>query len=368
MKLSCDSLDLSDALTIVGKALPIKKNLPILNGIKLKAEGNTLTVTATDLELSIEKKINADIRIEGETVIQGRLFTDYVKKIEGEEVIIDTTDESVLKLTYGENNGQLQTMEADEYPSFKNVDDENFLLIKKNEFKNIINKIIFCTAAEDNRPTLKGCCIEIKNGKITGVASDGYRLALCSKPVDYRENGVRIIVPSRSLGEIGKILDDGEENIKLCIEKNYFMCDLGATKIVTRLIEGEYINYNAIIPTDFSTTVLVDKKALDTAIDRASLASRTEKKPIVKMEIREKKMNISSESEVSVINENVAIELSGHDLNIGFNSRYISESLRAIADDFVKLCFTTSIAPSVIVPTDGDNDFLYLILPVRMAN
>ncbi len=368
MKLSCDSLDLSDALTIVGKALPIKKNLPILNGIKLKAEGNTLTVTATDLELSIEKKINADIRIEGETVIIGRMFTDFIRKLEGEEVILDTTDDSVMKLIYGENNGHVQTMEADEYPSFKLVDDENSLLIKKNEFKDIINKIIFCTAAEDSRPTLKGCCIEIKNGKLTGVASDGYRLAYCSKVVDYSGDDIRIIVPARSMSELGKILDDGDENIKICVERNYFMADLGDTKIVTRLIEGEYINYNAIIPKDFSTQIYVEKKALDTAIDRASLATRAEKKSMVKMEIREKKMNISSESEISAINENVAVELLGHDLNIGFNARYISESLRAIDDDFVKMCFNSSTMPSIIIPTDNKEDYLYLILPVRMTN
>ena len=146
MKLSCDSLDLSDALSEVGKALPIKKVMPILNGIKLKAEGDTLTLTATDLELSIEKKIHADILIEGETVIAGKYFTDYIRKIEGEEVIIDTTEENRLKLTYGENNGYIQTMEADEYPAFKNVDDENSFLIVKKELKNLIEKIIFCTA------------------------------------------------------------------------------------------------------------------------------------------------------------------------------------------------------------------------------
>lgn len=368
MKLSCDSLDLSDALSEVGKALPIKKVMPILNGIKLKAEGDTLTLTATDLELSIEKKIHADILIEGETVIAGKYFTDYIRKIEGEEVIIDTTEENRLKLTYGENNGYIQTMEADEYPAFKNVDDENSFLIVKKELKNLIEKIIFCTASEDNRPTLKGCSLEISGDKIIGVASDGYRLAYCKKDVVYGGNDTKIIVPARSMSEISKLLDDGDENVKVCIEKNYFMVDLGNTKIVTRLIEGEYINYNKIIPTDFTTTVFVDKKAFDTAIDRASLATRTEKKSVVKLEIREKIMAISAESEISGINEKVNIDLLGHDLNIGFNARYLSDSLRAINDDFVKLCFTTSTAPGVIVPTENKDDYLYLILPVRIIN
>lgn len=137
MKLSCDSLDLSDALTQVGKALPLKKVMPILNGIKLKAEGDTLTLTATDLELSIEKKIKADIFTEGETVILGKYFTEYVRKIDKEDVIIDTSGENTLKLTYGENNGYIQTMEADEYPAFKNVNDENSFYIVKKELKTL---------------------------------------------------------------------------------------------------------------------------------------------------------------------------------------------------------------------------------------
>lgn len=352
MKLSCDSLDLSDALTQVGKALPLKKVMPILNGIKLKAEGDTLTLTATDLELSIEKKIKADIFTEGETVILGKYFTEYVRKIDKEDVIIDTSEENTLKLTYGENNGYIQTMEADEYPAFKNVNDENSFYIVKKELKNLIEKIIFCTASEDNRPTLKGCSIEISDNKIIGVASDGYRLAYCKKEIEYGGADIKIIVPARSMSEISKLLDDSDENVKVSIEKNYFMVDLENTKIVTRLIEGEYINYNKIIPSDFTTTVFVDKKALDTAIDRASLATRTEKKSVVKLEIREKRMSISAESEISGINEIVNIDLLGHDLNIGFNARYLSDSLRAISDDFVKLCFTTSTAPGVIVPTE----------------
>lgn len=186
MKLSCDSLDLSDALTQVGKALPLKKVMPILNGIKLKAEGDTLTLTATDLELSIEKKIKADIFTEGETVILGKYFTEYVRKIDKEDVIIDTSGENTLKLTYGENNGYIQTMEADEYPAFKTSTTKT-LLYRKERVENLIEKIIFCTASEDNRPTLKGCSIEISDNKIIGVASDGYRLAYCKKKSNTAE-------------------------------------------------------------------------------------------------------------------------------------------------------------------------------------
>ena len=207
------------------------------------------------------------------------------------------------------------------------------------------------------RPAEETPPVETQSGGLEDVVSDVRNTTTLSS------SQLELIVGSVAL------LDDSDENVKVSIEKNYFMVDLENTKIVTRLIKGEYINYNKIIPSDFTTTVFVDKKALDTAIDRASLATRTEKKSVVKLEIREKRMSISAESEISGINEIVNIDLLGHDLNIGFNARYLSDSLRAISDDFVKLCFTTSTAPGVIVPTEKKEDeYLYLILPVRIIN
>ncbi|MEG1791753.1 MAG: DNA polymerase III subunit beta [Clostridia bacterium] len=365
MKLTCNSIDLSDALTKVGKALPIKRTNPILSGIKIKADGSILTLTASDTELTIEKKIVADIKIEGESVVEGRYFIDYVKKIEGEEINIDTSEKDTLRLTYGENNGIVQTMPADEYPLQKIIDEENFFFIQKNEFKDLINKIIFCAASEDNRPILKGCCLELMNNKIIGVASDSYRMAYCTKSIEYGGENVKIVVPARSLMEISKILDDEKDLIKISFEEKYFMIDLEHTKITTRLIEGNFIDYNKIIPNEFSTDVTVDKKMLETAIDRAALATRADKRSVIKLDIKENKMSISAESETRSINENININLEGKDLTIGFNARFISECLRPIEDSFVKMSFNASTTPGIILPTSGQ-DYIYLILPIRI--
>ncbi len=364
MKLICQGNELSDALAKVVKALPVKRNNPILDGVKLTALGDTLTIFATDLELAIEKKINAQVLIEGEIVVPGKLFADYAKKIEEEQIELDGTDPTKLIIKYLDSELQIKCMSADEYPVFKEVDTQNSFIILKKEFKDIISKVIFNVAVDEARPSLRGVCLNIKDEEVEAVASDGYRLALARAQI--KNNGIvdKIVVPSKSMNELARLIDEGEETITVYVEKNYIMVDLFHTKIVTRLIGEEYINYEKIIPSVFTTEVTIDKKLFENAIDRVSLINRTEKKSYVKMEIKEDTISLNAHSDDGEINEKVTIGLKGKDLTIGFNSKYIIDSMHAIDEPFVTLNFTTSTAPGII---KGESDrWLYLILPLRV--
>ena len=285
MKLICQGNELSDALAKVVKALPVKRNNPILDGVKLTALGDTLTIFATDLELAIEKKINAQVLIEGEIVVPGKLFADYAKKIEEEQIELDGTDPTKLIIKYLDSELQIKCMSADEYPIFKEVDTQNSFIILKKEFKDIISKVIFNVAVDEARPSLRGVCLNIKSDEVEAVASDGYRLALARAQI--KNNGIvdKIVVPSKSMNELARLIDEGEETITVYVEKNYIMVDLFHTKIVTRLIGEEYINYEKIIPSVFTTEITIDKKLFENAIDRVSLINRAEKKSYVKMEM-----------------------------------------------------------------------------------
>ena len=364
MKLICQGNELSDALAKVVKALPVKRNNPILDGVKLTALGDTLTIFATDLELAIEKKINAQVLIEGEIVVPGKLFADYAKKIEEEQIELDGTDPTKLIIKYLDSELQIKCMSADEYPIFKEVDTQNSFIILKKEFKDIISKVIFNVAVDEARPSLRGVCLNIKSDEVEAVASDGYRLALARAQI--KNNGIvdKIVVPSKSMNELARLIDEGEETITVYVEKNYIMVDLFHTKIVTRLISEEYINYEKIIPSVFTTEITIDKKLFENAIDRVSLINRAEKKSYVKMEIKEDTISLNAHSEDGEINEKVTIGLKGKDLTIGFNSKYIIDSMHAIDEPFVTLNFTTSTAPGII---KGESDrWLYLILPLRV--
>lgn len=365
MKVVCQGKELSDALSKVVKALPIKKNNPILEGVKLTAEGETLTLFATDLELAIEKKINAKVLIEGEVVVQGKLFADYARKIEEEEVELDGTSMTNLNIKYLDSELRMRCMAVDEYPLFKEVNTENSFVILKKDFKEIISKVIFNVSVDESRPSLRGVCLNIKENEIDAVASDGYRLALLRAII--KNNGVvdKIVVPSKTMNELGKLVDDGEDMITVYVEKNYIMVDMFHTKIVSRLISEEYIGYEKIIPSVFTTQMSIDKKIFENALERVSLISRVEKKSFVKMDVYEDFVRLFAHSEDGEVNEKISIGFQGKDLTIAFNTKYLLDCMHAIDEPVITLNFTTSTAPCII---KGESDrWVYLILPLRVT-
>ena len=365
MKLRCQGTELSDALSKVTKALPVKRSNPILDGVKLTAEGDILTLFATDLELAIEKKINAEVLIEGECVVPGKLFADYAKKIEEEEIELELNPDHSLSVKYLDSEVKIKGYDPDDYPVFNEVAKERSFNILKKDFKDLINKIIFNVATDEARPALRGCCLNIKEDNVEGVASDGYRLGLVKAPIVNKGIIETIVIPAKSMMELSRLIDDDEDSMTVYVDRNYVMVDDELkTKIVTRLISESYISYSKIIQTAFDSVVTVDKKSIENAIDRVSLINRNSKRYCVKFDIKESVMTLSAESEDGNVNEKVPVSLAGKDLTVGFNSKYIMDCLKAIDDEYVTLNFTSSTAPAII-KGPGEN-WLYLVLPLRV--
>ena len=367
MKVVCDGLDLSIATAQVIKAISSKTTNPVLEGIKLTAENDTLKLSATDLELAIEKTIRADVKQEGETVIPGKFFSEFIKKLTDEKIELELNDKSKLKINYTDSESFIQCYNALEFPNLNTVDDGEYFTIKQKDFKTLINKSIFSTALDDTRPVLKGCCFEIEENNINSIGLDGYRLAFVKKPLVKTTIKTTIIVPAKSLTEICKFLEDNDEEINVYIQKNFLMVEFDNTKIITRLIDGDFINYKQIIPKDFTTSITLSKTVFEEAIERTSVLSRVDRNNLVKFEIKEKLLTLTSNSDIGNIKENIGVSLKGNDLTIAFNSRYFSECLRTISDEAIKINFNMPSSPCIVTPSDGD-EYLYLILPVRIIN
>ena len=367
MKLICEGLDLSDAVLKVIKATATKTPNPILEGIKLTAGEDTLTLTATDLELSIEKTIPADVKIAGEVVVPGKFFADFVKKLSGEQIELSLDNKNSLKIRYTDSEGFLQCLNSEEFPQIKELVNPEKIVLKNNDFKDLINKTIFSVAVDDARPILKGCLFEIEQEEITAVALDGYRIALVHKPIVSSTAAFSCIVPARTLGEISRLLDDSEKEIELFIQKNYMLVQIDNTKIITRLLEGDFINYKQVIPQNTSTIVTINKKQLEFGLERASLLAKMDRNNLVKFDVREKLLTLTSSSDIGNVTENITIALDGKDISIAFNARYFSECMRNIEDEFIKINFTSPIAPCTI-QSSSTEEYLYLILPMRIVN
>lgn len=364
MIVSCQGLELSESLLRVSKAISNKITNPILEGIKIVAEDDTLTLSATDTELSIEKKIKAEVKREGETVVPGRFITEFVKKLTNSSIELEVNEKNQMIIRYEESESVIQCYNPVEYPGFKKIDTADYFGITQKDFKSAVSKTIFSVALDDSRPILKGVLFDIADGEVNVVALDGYRLAKVKKPVTTNVKK-SIVVPARSLSELSKLIEDTDDVINVYLDQYTIMIDLGDTKVTSRLLEGDYINYKQIIPANYESFVTVNKAQFEESLERATLLSKTSNNNFVKFEIKENNICLTSNSELGNLKENIAVTLQGKDLLISFNPRYFLESLKAVANDFVKICFNDSAKPCVIVPTTND-EFLYLILPVRI--
>lgn len=364
MKFICDGLDLSEALLKVSKACAVRTTVAVLECIKISAYNDILTLLASDGELSIQKEIKADVLEEGEICVPGKTFTDFVSKLIGVSITFRTTDNG-MEITYGDNSTLIQVLSAKEFPAIDmKVDEDNFV-ISNTVLKDIINRSIFCCAQDDSRPILKGCLMEISEGEITATALDGFRMAVVKGKVISGSGFLHIVCPARTLSEISKMIaDDGE--LTVYVKNGMMMVKIENTTVMSRLYQGEFINYKSITPTEFATNVEVEKSELCESAERASIMIRGDKNNLIILEIKNDGIRITSNSEVGNVAEKVNNKLSGPELKIAMNSKYIMDAAKAIAAEQITIGFNTAVSPFVMRSKEDDGSF-YLILPVRTS-
>jgi len=364
MKLICDGLDLSDAVLKVSKALSVKSANPVLEGIKITAQGDYLSLVATDMELTIEKKIKADVLMEGETVVVGKYFVEFAKKLEKEQVELCRLDAGSLQIKYSDSQSELQVFPVENFPKIERIDEANYFSLKQEDFKSIVEKVVFACSTDDSRPILKGCLFEIENNLLTSVSLDGFRMSVIKKEVESSGN-FKAIIPARTLSEISKLSDKENGDIKILLQKNVLFVEIGNTTLVSRLIEGDFVKYNHILPTEFENEVILNKQNFLNSIERASVVAKNDRFNVIKLDIKEEEMEVSAKSEVGFVNEKVDISLKGKDLTIAFNGKYMTDFLKIASSDFIKLNLNSETDPCVMKEV-GNEEFLYLVLPVRI--
>ena len=261
-------------------------------------------------------------------------------------------------------------MNPEEFPELPKIDIENSIEIEQNSLKDMVRKTIFAVSTEENRPIFTGCLFEIKNNKLNVVAVDGFRLAWKSKFLQNEINDFSAVIPGRTLNEINKILTDSFDTIKIGVSKNQALFEMENCKIVTRLLDGEFLNYASVIPENWETRIRVDKSSLQNCFERVSLISASsiekEKKYPVKVTVEIGKVTISCTNQTGDAKEEIFVETEGQNLEAGFNPKYFLDALRAIDDPEVFIDFGSSISPCIIRPTEEKGDYIYMVLPIRM--
>ena len=369
MKFVCYKDKIIKALNSVVKGVASKTTMPILEGILIQTNDNEIKLTTYDLELGIEYTMQCEVIEQGSTVVNATMFTEIIRKLPDTEINISVNENNLLTIECEGSLYKLATMNPDEFPELPKIEVENSIELEQNTLKNMIRKTIFAVSTEENRPIFTGCLFEIANNKLNVVAVDGFRLAWKSKFLQNKVNNFSAVIPGRTLNEINKILIDSFDMIKIGVAKNQVLFEMENCKIVTRLLDGEFLNYSSVIPENWETRIRVDRKNIQDCFERISLISASaiekEKKYPVKVCVDIGKVIISCTNQTGDAKEEIYCATEGQNLEAGFNPKYFLDALRAIDDPEIYVDFGTSISPCIIRPID-DGDYIYMILPIRM--
>lgn len=364
MKIICSKENLAEGINIVQRAVSARTTLPILEGILIEVD-EKVKLTGNDLEIGIECYVEGDVLKKGSIVLDSRMFGDIVRRMPDAEILIEVKENNNVTIECENSLFEIRGIPSEGYPALAEVSKEKGVKLTQKAVKEMIRQTIFATSPDENRPILTGSLFENRNGRFTVVSIDGYRLALRRAVIENDMEDISIVIPGKTLNEISKIIQPVEEDIYLYASGNQILFDTGKCIMVSRLLEGEYLNYTGIIPQEYETKVNIDTKKLLAGFERASLVITSEERRYpVNLNISGGKVVVTSSTESGRAREEIIAEIEGKDLEISFNPRYFIEALRVIDNEMVNICFTTDIGPCTIIPVQGD-EFAYLILPIR---
>lgn len=364
MKFVCNRSILQNGISVVQKSITGKSSLPILNGILITAAENELTLVGSDIDLSIETKVNAEVYEEGSIVLDSKIFGEIIRKLPNDNIHINTINSDSVEILCQKSRFTLIYMDPSDFPPLPNINENDMFSIPQKILKNMIKSTIFAVAVDETRPILTGVLFEIKNKKLNLVALDGYRLALKSENLDT-DNTISAVIPGKTLNEVSKILEE-KDNVKITFTPNHILFNINKTKIISRILEGEFIKYNSIIPNEFNLKVTAKRIELLNSIERASLMAQAENTNLIKLNIEDENMIITSNSQLGMVREETSIILQGESLEIAFNSKYLIDVLKTMEEDEIVMDFSSSISPCIIRNKEIDN-CIYLVLPVRLS-
>ncbi|KMT21740.1 DNA polymerase III subunit beta [Clostridium cylindrosporum] len=367
MWFTCKKEILQEGINIASRAASNKTTYPILEGILIRAIDGKVILTATDLDFGIETNIDAQVTEPGTIVINSKLFQDLIRKLPNEDITLRVSDRNV-NISCKNSEFNIVGTSPEDFPSLPLINENTMYELSEDILKNMIKQTIFAVAQDETRPIFTGILFEVKESMLSFVALDGYRLSIKKERLDGASD-INAVIPGKALSEISKILDIKGEKVKITFTPNHILFNLEGTKVISRLLEGDFINYRQIIPDEYSLKVNVDRGELLHSIERASLLSREGKTNLIRFDIKDNSIIITSNSQLGNVCEKVDVETQGDDIKIAFNAKYFLDALRIIEADNIILELSTSVSPCIVKKCDNeDEDFIYLVLPVRDAS
>ena len=366
MKFSCEKALLQAAISTTSRAVSPKSSIPALEGILLEA-GNDLRLTGYNLETGIRTIVPADIREEGTLVLGARLFGEIVRKLP-DDIVTFQSENYMVNIKCGMSEFNILGTDPEEFPELPTVEYQNSLILPQSRLKAMISQTLFAVSDNESRPIHTGSLFEVDSNGLTIVSVDGYRLALRHEAIDKKEGAetFSFVVPGAALSEVEKICSDVDEPASVTQGARHVMFKVGDTMLVSRRLEGEFLAYRQAIPRNNTIHVEGETRALLSSIDRVSLIISDKLKSPLRCVFDSNLLKISTKTAIGDAYDECPLSGDGGGLEIGFNNKYLMDALKAAQADKVRLELTTGVSPCVILPTEGEENFLYMVLPVRL--
>ena len=366
MKFSCEKALLQAAISTTSRAVSPKSSIPALEGILLEA-GSDLRLTGYNLETGIRTIVPADIREEGTLVLGARLFGEIVRKLP-DDIVTFQSENYMVNIKCGMSEFNILGTDPEEFPELPTVEYQNSLILPQSRLKAMISQTLFAVSDNETRPIHTGSLFEVDSNGLTIVSVDGYRLALRYEAIDKKEGAetFSFVVPGAALSEVEKICSDVDEPASVTQGARHVMFKVGDTMLVSRRLEGEFLAYRQAIPRNNTIHVEGETRALLSSIDRVSLIISDKLKSPLRCVFDSNLLKISTKTAIGDAYDECPLSGDGGGLEIGFNNKYLMDALKAAPADKVRLELTTGVSPCVILPTEGEENFLYMVLPVRL--
>lgn len=370
MKFSCEKALLQSAIATSSRATAPKSSIPALEGILLEA-GDELRFTGYNLETGIRTTVPAEVQESGSLVLSARKFADVVGQLPDDTVNV-STDGLTVHIQCGATEYNIPAIDPEEFPELPDVESQSVLTLSRGMLSDMIGRTIFAVATNDGRPILTGSLFELVNHVLTVVSVDGQRLALRREKLENSpEADLSFVVAGSALKEVRSVCGDSEEAASIMIGTRHILFQIDNTLLVTRRLEGEFLNYRQSISWKSDIRLKVDVRQLITSISRASVILKENSKNPLRCIVGDGELYLSSVTAADGNSYDVCpVEGSGNDLHIGFNHRFMMDALKAVPTEDATLLMGTPSTPCIIVPVDepeGQESFLFMVLPVRMS-
>ena len=368
MRFTCEKSMLVQGLNIAGRAVAQKSSLSVIEGILCRA-GHGLSLTGYNMETAITYEIEAEVSDPGECILPAKLFGDIIRRLPEGPVTVVVSEDYKVSIRSGYASFTISAESADDYPALPDVNEGRAIRIPQNKLKELISGTIFAVSENQGRPIHTGVKFEVTNESITAIAVDGFRLARRTfHPEEGTGRELNFVVPAAGLKEVEKILTDCEENAAFTLGTKHILFQIGAATLVCRLLEGEFLDWRKVVPSNCPIKLVATVSDLSSSVDRVGLIVSEKYKSPVRCIFGHQEVLMRTNTTIGAAEDRCSLAGDGKELEIGFNVRYLADALRAVPSEEVTLELTNGLSPIVLTPVDDKFDFAYMVLPVRIKN